>query len=196
MRRDKSISKQINKFLEGITPGQMTVCAAALLIVSLIPLLWLGRYNVMCIDDYDYGRQVHDTWLATGSYLESVQTAWRQNMEFYQNWQGTYVSCFLMALCPMNFHYEIAWIVPVIMIGMFAASTFVLGRHILTKWLGADRTASSFIMLLLLFMFYQILEAPFEGIYWYNGSTHYILMQSVWFFTLAAVSGALSLIHI
>ncbi len=191
MRRDKSISKQINKFLEGITPGQMTVCAAALLIVSLIPLLWLGRYNVMCIDDYDYGRQVHDTWLATGSYLESVQTAWRQNMEFYQNWQGTYVSCFLMALCPMNFHYEIAWIVPVIMIGMFAASTFVLGRHILTKWLGADRTASSFIMLLLLFMFYQILEAPFEGIYWYNGSTHYILMQSVWFFTLAAVSGAL-----
>ena len=46
-------------------------------------------------------------------------------------------------------------------------------------------------MLLLLFMFYQILEAPFEGIYWYNGSTHYILMQSVWFFTLAAVSGAL-----
>lgn len=191
MRRDKSISKQINKFLEGITPGQMTVCAAALLIVSLIPLLWLGRYNVMCIDDYDYGRQVHDTWLATGSYLESVQTAWRQNMEFYQNWQGTYVSCFLMALCPMNFHYEIAWIVPVIMIGMFASSTFVLGRHILTKWLGADRTASSFIMLLLLFMFYQILEAPFEGIYWYNGSTHYILMQSVWFFTLAAVSGAL-----
>ena len=44
---------------------------------------------------------------------------------------------------------------------------------------------------MILFMFYQVLEAPFEGIYWYNGSTHYILMQSVWFFTLAAVSGAL-----
>lgn len=179
---DGRINKKVNR---------MTVCAALLLMVSLIPLLWLGRYNVMCIDDYDYGRQVHDTWLATGSYLESVQTAWRQNMEFYQNWQGTYISCFLMALCPMNFHYETAWVVPVIMIGMFAVSTFVLGRHILTKWLGAEKTKSSFVVLILLFMFYQVLEAPFEGIYWYNGSTHYILMQSFWFFTLAAVSGAL-----
>ncbi len=166
------------------------IYALLLLVLSLIPLLWLGRYNVMCIDDYDYGRQVHDTWLATGSYGEAVRTAWRQTMEFYQNWQGTYVSCFLMALCPMNFYYETAWVVPVVMIGMFAVSTFVLGRHILTRWLGAGRAESAFVMLLLLFMFYQVLEAPFEGIYWYNGSTHYILMQSVWFFTLTAVSSA------
>lgn len=177
--------------IDRIPAKRMTVYAAVLLIVSLIPLLWLGKYNVMCIDDYDYGRQVHDTWAATGSYREAVQTAWRQNMEFYQNWQGTYVSCFLMALCPMNFHYGIAWVVPVLMIGMFAVSAFVLGRHILTEWLGAGKTEASFVMFLLLFMFYQVLEAPFEGIYWYNGSTHYILMQSVWFFTLAAVLKAL-----
>lgn len=188
---NKIVSKKAAAFLERVTPRQMVVCAALLLIVSLLPLLLLGKYNVMCIDDYDYGRQVHDTWVATGSYLESVQTAWRQNMEFYQNWQGTYISCFLMALCPMNFQYETAWVVPILMIGMFAASTFVLGRHILTKWLGAEGAEASFVILLLLFMFYQVLEAPFEGIYWYNGSTHYILMQSLWFFMLTAVSGSL-----
>lgn len=188
--RLSNAARRLSLAVDRIPAQRMTLYAAILLFVSLIPLLWLGRYNVMCIDDYDYGRQVHDTWLATGSYLESVRTAWRQTMEFYRNWQGTYVSCFLMALCPMNFYYEIAWVVPVLMIGMFATSTFVLGRHILIKWLGADRTQSSFVVLLLLFMFYQVLEAPFEGIYWYNGSTHYILMQSIWFFTLAAVSGA------
>ena len=37
----------------------------------------------------------------------------------------------------------------------------------------------------------DLLEAPFEGIYWYNGATHYVLMQSVWFFGLAAVSAGL-----
>lgn len=189
--RFSAAAGRLSTLIDRIADRRMTLYAFILLAVSLVPLLWLGRYNVMCIDDYDYGRQVHDTWLATGSYLEAVQTAWRQTMEFYQNWQGTYVSCFLMALCPMNFHYEIAWVVPVIMIGMFAASTFVLGRHILVKWLGADGTRSAFVILILLFMFYQVLEAPFEGIYWYNGSTHYILMQSVWFFTLAAISGAL-----
>lgn len=174
-----------------ISMKRMAVYAGVLLVLSFIPLLLLGRYNVMCIDDYDYGRQVHDTWMATGSFVQSLQTAWKQNMEFYQNWQGTYISCFLMGLCPMNFNYEIAWVVPILMIGMFAVSTFVLGRHVLCKWLGADHASSCFVMFMLLFMFYQILEAPFEGMYWYNGATHYVLMESVWFFALTAISAGL-----
>lgn len=182
---------KISERIGQIPVKRMTVYAAILLVLSLLPLLLLGRYNVMCIDDYDYGRVVHDTWMETGSVWQSVQAAWRQNMEFYQNWQGTYISCFLMALCPMNFRYEVAYVVPVIMIGMFAVSTFVLGRHILYRWLGCDKSGSSFVMLMLLFLFYQVLEAPFEGIYWYNGSTHYVLMESVWFFTLTAVSACL-----
>ncbi len=186
----KKCEKNLSAFVDRIPMSRMAACSAILFAVSLIPLLWLGRYNVMCIDDYDYGRVVHDTWMQTGSVWQSIQTAWQQNMEFYQNWQGTYVSCFLMALCPMNFRYEVAWVVPVIMIGMFATSAFVLGRHILHRWLGCDRTGSSFIMLMLLFMFYQVIEAPFEGIYWYNGATHYVFMESVWFFTLAALSAA------
>ena len=177
--------------LEQISMKRMAVYAGVLFGLSLIPLLALGRYNVMCIDDYDYGRQIHDTWTATGSLLQSVQTAWRQNMEFYRDWQGTYISCFLMGLCPMNFKYDIAWVVPIIMIGMFAASAFVLGRHILHRWLGLDLAGGSFVMFMLLFMFYQVLEAPFEGIYWYNGSTHYILMESVWFFVLTIISAGL-----
>lgn len=174
-----------------LSMSRMAALAGLLFMLSVIPLLWLGRYNVMCIDDYDYGRQVHDTWMATGSLRQSVMTAWKQNMEFYRDWQGTYTSCFLMAMCPMNFHYGIAYVVPLLMIGMFATATFVLGRHILHSWLGADGAGSCFVMFMLLFMFYQVLEAPFEGIYWYNGATHYILMEAVWFFALASASAAL-----
>lgn len=187
----KEWGKKAGVHLEQIPMKRMAVYAGILFVFSLIPLLALGRYNVMCIDDYDYGRQIHDTWTATGSLLQSIQTAWRQNMEFYRDWQGTYISCFLMGLCPMNFKYDIAWAVPIIMIGMFAVSTFVLGRHILYRWLGLDKAGGSFVMFMLLFMFYQVLEAPFEGIYWYNGSTHYILMESVWFFVLTIISAGL-----
>lgn len=177
--------------IDHIPMGRMAVYAGILFVLSLIPLLMLGRYNVMCVDDYDYGRQVHDTWLATGSLWQSVGTAWRQNMEFYRDWQGTYVSCFLMALCPMNFNYEIAYVVPVLMIGMFAVSAYVLGIQIMRRWLGIQGAGGSFVMLLLLYMFYQVMEAPFEGIYWYNGATHYVLMESVWFFTLTAILASL-----
>lgn len=169
--------------------SKRTVAVAALfLLLSLLPLLVLGKYNVMCIDDYDYGRRVHDVWQATGSFGASLQEAWRQNMELYREWQGTYVSCFLMAMCPMNFRYDTAWVVPVLMIGMFAVSAFALGRHILVRWLGCEGQGASLCMILLIFMFYQVIEAPFEGIYWYNGSTHYVLMQSVWFFLLTLAS--------
>ena len=167
------------------------VCAGIFLVLSLIPLLMLGRYNVMCIDDYNYGARVHDTWMATGSLIQSAQTAWQQNIDYYRDWQGTYVSCFLMGMCPMNFRYEIAWIVPVLMIGMFSVSTFVLGRHILHRWLGVEKAGGSFVMFVLLFMYYQVIEAPFEGIYWYNGATHYVFMQSLWFFSLMAISAGL-----
>lgn len=168
--------------------GRTVAVAALFLFLSLLPLLLLGKYNVMCIDDYDYGRRVHDVFQETGSFAASVQEAWRQNMDFYQDWQGTYVSCFLMAMCPMNFRYDIAWMVPVLMIGMLAGSTFVLGRHILVRWLGCEKRGASLCMILLLFLYYQVIEAPFEGIYWYNGSTHYVLMQSLWFFLLFLVS--------
>ena len=186
----RKCEKNLSSFVNRIPMSRMAACAAILFVVSVIPILLLGKYNVMCIDDYDFGRVVHDTLMQTGSVWQSIQAAWQQNMDFYQNWQGTYVSCFLMALCPMNFRYEVAWVVPIIMIGMFATSTFVLGRHILRRWLGCDRSGSSFIMLMLLFMFYQVIEAPFEGIYWYNGATHYVFMESVWFFTLTVISAA------
>ncbi|MDE7341904.1 MAG: hypothetical protein K2N80_15350 [Lachnospiraceae bacterium] len=177
--------------VNGISMRKMAAGAAVLLVLSLIPLLVLGRYNVMCIDDYNYGIRVHDIWMETGSLWQSIQTALRQTKDFFVEWQGTYVSCFLMAVCPMNFRYEAAFIVPVIMIGMFAVSAFLFGRHILVKWLGSDKQTASFVMFLLLFMFYQVMEAPFEGIYWYNGATHYILMESLLFLMLTLVSGIL-----
>lgn len=187
----RKICNRVSVRIGAVSMKRMAVYAGILFAVSLIPLLWLGRYNVMCIDDYDYGRRVHDVWTATGSFRASVQAAWEQNLEFYRDWQGTYISCFLMALCPMNFYYEIGYVVPVLMIGMFASSVFVLGRHILRRWLGVENAGSCFVMFVLLFMFYQVPEAPFEGIYWYNGATHYVLMQSVWFYALTAVSMSL-----
>ncbi|MDE6846249.1 MAG: hypothetical protein K2J99_10860, partial [Lachnospiraceae bacterium] len=183
--------KKLTDRIECIPMKRLALYAGILFVLSLIPLLWLGRYNVMCVDDYDYGRRVHDVWMETGSLGQSVKMAWQQNMGFYQDWQGTYISCFLMALCPMNFNYTAGYVVPVLMIGMFAVSTFVLGRHILHRWLGTDKAGGSFVMFVLLFMFYQVLEAPFEGIYWYNGATHYVLMQSMWFFMLTAISMSL-----
>lgn len=175
--------KQINKVILS--------SIVILFVLSIVPIIILGRYGVMCIDDYNYGIRVHDRWIETGSFIQAAQTAWQQSMDVYQNWEGTYASNFLWGMCPMNFYYGIAWVVPILMIGTFSVSTFVIGRQIMCKWMGVDKVYSSLVMFVLLFMYYQVIEAPFEGIYWYNGASHYILMQSLWFLTLTLISAGL-----
>lgn len=187
----RSFGNALIKKINRIPMQRMAVYAAVLFVLSVIPLLLLGRYNIMCIDDYDYGRTVHDAWLATGSIWQSALTAFEQVKLVFMTIQGAYTSCFLMSMCPMNFRYDSAFIVPIVMIGMFAAASFCLGRQILIRWLGSDKPRAAFVMFVLLFMFYQIIEAPFEGIYWYNGSIHYIFMESLLFIELTLVSCAI-----
>ncbi len=183
----KRLCAVVSDRIDSISMRQTAAFAAILLVLSLLPLLLLGKYNVMCIDDYNYGLKVHDTWMTTGSFLQSVRAAWEHSMSYYQNWTGTYAASFIMALCPMNFRYETAFLVPVIMIGLLTASSFVFGKHILTRWFDCDRASAVFVMCMLLFLYYQVMESPFEGLYWYNGATNYILTHSVWFFTLTLI---------
>ncbi len=184
----RRLADRIVKSINSLSVKKLTICAAVLFAVSLIPILLLGRYNVMCVDDYNYGIAVHDAWLATGSFKEALRSAIEQVKLVYMTIQGAYTSCFLMSLCPMNFSYESAFVVPIIMVGLFSVSTFLLGRQMLTRWLGADRHRAAFVMFILLFMYYQVIEAPFEGIYWYNGSVHYIFMEALFFIILTLVS--------
>ncbi|MDE7276310.1 MAG: hypothetical protein K2N98_05585, partial [Lachnospiraceae bacterium] len=60
--------------VNGISMRNMAAGAAVLFVLSVIPLLVLGKYNVMCIDDYNYGIRVHVTLRETGSLWQYVQT--------------------------------------------------------------------------------------------------------------------------
>lgn len=44
----------------------------AILLLSLIPLIWLGRYNYPTGDDYYYGAEAHLAWQQTGSIFQTI----------------------------------------------------------------------------------------------------------------------------
>lgn len=59
-----------------------------ILLLSLIPLIWLGRYNYPTGDDYYYGAETHLVWQQTGSIIQRLtlpaqvsQTAIRSGRE-------------------------------------------------------------------------------------------------------------------
>ena len=68
----------------------------AILLLSLIPLIWLGRYNYPTGDDYYYGAETHLVWQQTGSIIQTLDAACAGVADSYQIWQGTYSALFLM----------------------------------------------------------------------------------------------------
>lgn len=77
--------RQIGK---AVSIRQMKICAVIFLCLSLIPLLWLGKYNVMCIDDYDYGTRVHDVWQETGTFTPPCRKHGGRTWIFTGNGRG------------------------------------------------------------------------------------------------------------
>lgn len=181
----------IRNSIRGISTKRLTLAVILATIVSLLPLLFMGLYNVMCYDDFDFGAAVRRVWINTGSVWETVVTAAKQASERYMTWQGNWISVFLMAVYPANYNYHLAAIVPFISIGFFATAFFLAGKQLLTKWLGADSRRAVLVTMTLLFVFYQVLDAPFEGLYWYNGVITYMIPQALCFFGVAAVTQSL-----
>lgn len=166
----------------------INIIVLSLLILSFIPLIVLGCYNKMCYDDYIFGLDVHTAWKNTGSVRETVIAAINQANERYMGWQGCWLVTFLTALYPANYNYNLAFIVPIVSIGLFAPAAFLVSKQMFTKWLGGDGKESAFVTVVMIFLFYQVMDSPFEGLYWYNGVTAYIFPQSFCFFAAAAIT--------
>lgn len=49
----------------------------AILLISLLPVIYLGRYNHPTGDDYYYGAETHMVWNDTGSIVSTVAEAFR-----------------------------------------------------------------------------------------------------------------------
>lgn len=166
----------------------MIILGSAITILSLIPLLVLGFYNVMCYDDYIFGSIVHATWIATRDFGQTIAAAARQASNSYMRWQGCWVVSFLTGIYPANYEYAFSWMVPFFNIFLFVPAIYAVGKQMFTKWLGGECKESKFVVIAIIFLFYQVMDSPFEGLYWYNGFTAYTFPQAFCFLGIAAAT--------
>ena len=155
-------------------------------ILSLIPLFILAKYNHSCADDYVYGLYARKAWLETGSLWEVVKAAAKMCSDHYNNWQGTFSSIFLMALQPAVFGEKYYVITPYIMLAMLIISTLSLFKTIFINYLKGTRLQFLIISFLFIMVSIQLIISPVEAIYWYNGSIHYVFMYSCMLFMVSA----------
>jgi hypothetical protein len=94
----------------------------AVLLASLVPLVWLGRYNYPTGDDYYYGTEAHLVWQQTGSIPQAISAACAGVAKSYQIWQGTYSALFLMYLAPNAFSNTAYHLVTFVILLLLCAS--------------------------------------------------------------------------
>ena len=165
----------------------VTGVAIAVLIVSIIPMLWISQYLHPFADDYVFGAEVYKIWNETHSFPACVQTAWNVAMTMYHTWQGTYSACFLMALQPGVFGQY--WLGTFILIFSLVTSTYTLLYMVMRKLLHSSRLEYLFVSTLFVLMTIQFTWSYYDAFYWYNGAMYYTLFYSMSLFLASLLIG-------
>ncbi len=155
----------------------VTSVAVMVLILSILPIFWIGQYLHPFSDDYVFGAEAHRIWNATHSVSACIQGAWNVAVNMYHIWQGTYSACFLMALQPGAF--GMYWIVPIVLASSLIMSTYILLFMIMRKLLHTTKTDFMFVSTVFALINLQFVYSAYDAFYWYNGAMYYTLYFSL-----------------
>ena len=148
----------------------------ALLVVSLIPILVLGRYDWPSSDDYCYAYLPHEALLQGGSFWGEV---WHTMWGYYKSWQGTFMALGLMAVTPLTFSEYLYWLTPVVMLSSLCIGTFKLTDTLARRGLGGTWRQTVFVAVPLLLLSIQFVSSPKDSFYWWNGAVYYTFTYGI-----------------
>lgn len=168
-----------------ITIKQVAWLSVLCYLISIIPLLALSVYAYPAADDFGYGAVYHQTWLQTHSVWQTVWQAVLTAYDRYFTWQGTFSSVFLFALQPAVWSEALYWLTTVMMLTLLTLGVWYVMRAVLGKCLGADKYSILTISAVVLFFTVQCMVDGAQGLFWYNGAAHYIVMHGIYLVLVA-----------
>ena len=150
----------------------------ALLLLSLVPMLYIAQYDLPLGDDVIYGAPVSNALKQDASVSSAFSAAAGVVAEKFHSWQGTFSAIFLMALQPGVFGLSYYQITPYLMLGTLIGSTLLLTHTLLRSLLGVSRRVWLLLGSVLAFFSIQLCISPREAFFWYNGAVYYTLFHS------------------
>lgn len=151
----------------------MPYLSLAVLLLSLIPLIWLGHYNYPTGDDYYYGVEAHLAWQQTGSFTQAFAAACNGVADTYRDWQGTFSALLLMYLPPNIFSNTAYHLVTLVILLLLCGGIFYLLRPLVCRFLPGTCGEWITISSVLSFLCVQTVAFGSDSFYWYNGSMYY-----------------------
>ena len=157
-------------------------------IAMLVPFIYVSKYSYPFADDFSYGADAHKVFTETRSVWLTVIEAFKTSADTYINWQGTYTSCFLMALQPAVFGRKLYHLTGVILLGSLFLSYCVLGYGVLRILLKASYFVTTCVTLLTFLFSAETIVGIAEAFTWFNGAVHYTFIHSLFCCLLGATA--------
>lgn len=164
----------MNLFQDEATGQRLRRVLGVLMLVVLIPVFVVALYNRPSADDYVYAAQTYAAVKSGAGWGEVLNAALETDLYFYNNWQGLYVSAFLLALQPAIFGGQWYAVTTVLVVGLLFVGAWGLSSALLGRFWPGRRAPVLFAALMFTFAVVQGMPNQVEGLYWYNGAMNYI----------------------
>ena len=178
--------KIINKIKEnGMT--LISIICMALAVVLTMPTIYISKYAYPWADDFSYSSETYKVFCETGSFFKAVARAAMTSIESYHDWQGTFTSCFLMAMQPSVFGIKLYHFTGFIMLGTLFVSYFVLFLVVCHRVLRLSKATALTVFALTYLVSTQLVKSIPESFTWFNGAIHYTFNHAMFVLYLALI---------
>ncbi len=157
----------------------------AVVIIILLPIFIAAFYNHPSADDFSYSVFTKRAIENGGNIIDIVKAAWRNNIGYYNSWQGLYVSGFILALQPAIFGEHFYALTTFIVTGCIFIGILILAKTIYKYVLKSESKRYWIVSLVTLFFVLEKMPSPAEGLYWFNGSMNYLFFLMILFIQIA-----------
>ena len=163
----------------------------AALLLFLIPMLAIAKYDVPAADDFSFSCETHAAVAAGGSVSDILSGAVEKAEKVYYTWQGSFSAVFLMAFQPAIWGLKYYTLTTWIMVFSLLGGIFFLFQRILHGVFGVSRNISGIAAAVASLACTQFLPSPNQSFYWYNGSVYYTFTFAVMLVLFAVAAGYL-----
>ena len=178
-------------FSHSITPRIIFSVLLGILLLLLIPMFTIARYDVPAADDFSFSCETHAAIVSGGSVTDILSGAVEKAVKVYYTWQGSFSAIFLMALQPaiwgLPYYAFTTWIMVLSLLG----GIFFFFHRVLHGVFGVSNNIAGIAAIVASAACTQFLPSPNQSFYWYNGAVYYTFTFAVMLVLFAVVTGYL-----
>ena len=155
-------------------------------LITILPLLYMGRYIHPLWDDYGSASWIHN-FMEKKYYLLVLLTPLGNVIGSWILWQGTYAAEFLFPLQPGAWIVPAYWITPLIIIASMTVGYIIFWRNLSREVFRNKSIYGSLIAIALLIIQFQYVPHIHSAFYWFNGSIYYSFFFAMMLIELSQV---------